>query len=57
MLLKLWKDHAPAGLVPVEGVGGAGSNEKQPDPLVPGSAVSAVLLRGDLNIAATCTVT
>jgi hypothetical protein len=55
--LKLWKEHAPAGLVPVEGVGGADSNEKQPDPLVPGSAVSAVLLRGDLNIAATCTVT
>ena len=55
--LKLWKEHAPAGLVPVEGVGGADSNQKQPDPLVPGSAVSAVLLRGDLNIAATCTVT
>ena len=55
--LKLWKDHAPAGLVPVEGVGGSASNEKQPDPLMPGSAVSAVLLRGDLNIAATCTVT
>ncbi|HKO10640.1 MAG TPA: hypothetical protein VJV22_01635, partial [Acidobacteriaceae bacterium] len=31
--------------------------ERQPDPLVPGSAVSAVLVRGDLNIAATCTVT
>jgi len=55
--LQLWKEHAPAGLVPVEGVGGSASSEKQPDPLMPGSAVSAVLLRGDLNIAATCTVT
>ncbi len=55
--LKLWKDHAPAGLLPVEGVGGSESNEKQPDALEPGSAVSAVLVRGDLDIAATCTVT
>jgi len=55
--LKLWKEHAPAGLVPVEGVGGSASHEVQPDPLMPGSAVSAVLVRGDLNIAATCTVT
>ncbi|HWB96306.1 MAG TPA: hypothetical protein VG672_06375, partial [Bryobacteraceae bacterium] len=55
--LQLWKEHAPAGLAPVEGVGGSASSEKQPDPLMPGSAVSAVLLRGDLNIAATCTVT
>jgi hypothetical protein len=38
------------------GVGSA-SDTKQPDPLVPGSAVSAVLVRGDMDIAATCTVT
>jgi hypothetical protein len=55
--LQLWKAHAPAGLMPVAGVGGSASEEKQPDPLVPGSAVSAVLVRGDLDIAATCTVT
>jgi len=55
--LQMWKDHAPAGLVSVAGVGGSESNEKQSDPLVPGSAVSAVLVRGDLDIAATCTVT
>ncbi|MGC2635752.1 MAG: SpoIVB peptidase S55 [Acidobacteriaceae bacterium] len=55
--LAFWKEHAPAGLVPVEGIGGSESDEKQPDPLVPGSAVSAVLIRGDLDIAATCTVT
>jgi hypothetical protein len=55
--LALWREHAPAGLMPVEGIGGSESDEKQPDPLVPGSAVSAVLVRGDLDIAATCTVT
>ena len=55
--LRLWKEHVPLGLVPVEGVGGSESSEKQPDPMVPGSAVSAVLVRGDLDIAATCTVT
>jgi hypothetical protein len=55
--LSLWKEHAPAGLMPVEGIGGSESDEKQPDPLAPGSAVSAVLVRGDLDIAATCTVT
>jgi len=55
--LQLWKEHAPAGLMPVEGIGGSESDERQPGPLVPGSAVSAVLVRGDLDIAATCTVT
>jgi hypothetical protein len=55
--LQFWRDHAPAGLEPVAGVGGSASDEKQPDPLVPGSAVSAVLVRGDLDISATCTVT
>jgi SpoIVB peptidase S55 len=47
---------AKAGIVPVMGAGSV-TNEKQPEPLVPGSAVSAILVRGDLNIAATCTVT
>jgi len=47
---------AQAGIVPVIGTGSM-SNDKQPEPLVPGSAVSAVLVRGDMNIAATCTVT
>jgi hypothetical protein len=41
----------------VAGVGGSSSDEKQPEPIVPGSAVSALLMRGDLQIAATCTVT
>ncbi len=47
---------AAAGVVPVMGAGSV-SNLKQPEPLEPGSAVSALLVRGDLNIAATCTVT
>src|SRR5579872_2150595 len=47
---------AAAGIVPVMGAGSV-SNDKQPEPLVPGSAVSAILVRGDMDIAATCTVT
>ncbi len=50
------KDFASAGVVPVMGAGSV-SNEKQPEPLQPGSAVSAILVRGDMNIAGTCTVT
>jgi len=47
---------ASAGIVPVMGAGSV-SEEKQPEPLEAGSAVSAILVRGDLDIAATCTVT
>jgi len=47
---------AAAGVVPVMGVGSV-SDAKQPEPLEPGSAVSAILVRGDMNIAGTCTVT
>ena len=47
---------AAAGIIPVMGAGSVG-NEKQPEPLEPGSAVSAILVRGDMDIAATCTVT
>lgn len=47
---------AGAGIVPVMGTGSV-SNVKQPEPLEPGSAVSAILARGDMDIAATCTVT
>jgi hypothetical protein len=45
-----------AGIVPVMGAG-AVSDEKQPEPIEAGSAVSAILVRGDMNIEATCTVT
>ena len=55
--IKIFADKfAAAGITPVMGVGGA-SGEKQPEPVVPGSAVSAVLVRGDMDAAATCTVT
>ena len=44
------------GLTPVAGLGGSDAGAKQPEPLIPGSAVSAILVRGDLSIAGTCTV-
>jgi len=47
---------AAAGIVAVMGAGSV-SEEKQPEPLEAGSAVSAILVRGDIDIAATCTVT
>jgi hypothetical protein len=47
---------ARAGIVPVLGAGSV-SDVKQPEPLEPGSAISAVLVRGDMDIAATCSVT
>jgi SpoIVB peptidase S55 len=45
------------GLTPVAGLGGADAKTAQPEPLVPGSAVSAVLVQGDLSLSGTCTVT
>jgi hypothetical protein len=45
-----------AGIVPVMGAGSV-SGDKQPEPIEPGSAVSAILVRGDMDIEATCTVT
>jgi hypothetical protein len=62
----LWKDHAPAlGLTPVAGIGGVAggtglsgmASVADQHSIEPGSAVSAVLVQGDLEIAATCTVT
>jgi hypothetical protein len=47
---------ASAGIMPVMGAGSV-SGDKQPEPLERGSAVSAILVRGDMDIAATCTVT
>ena len=49
-------NFAAAGITPVMGVGSA-SKAKQPEPLLPGSAVSAIMVRGDMDVAATCTVT
>jgi hypothetical protein len=47
---------ASAGIVPVMGAGSV-SNDKQPEPIEAGSAISAVLVRGDMSIEATCSVT
>ncbi len=47
---------ASAGITPVMGVGSV-TDKAQPEPLEPGSAVSAVLVRGDMDMTATCTVT
>jgi hypothetical protein len=56
--VKMWQENfAGTGLVSVAGVGGGASTQSQPEPIVPGSAVSALLVRGDLQIAATCTTT
>ncbi len=57
-----WKEHAPGlGLTPVAGIGGGSSTSEMkpvtPGSVLPGSAVSAILIRGDLEISATCTVT
>ncbi len=45
------------GLMPVAGLGGSDANAVQPEPLVPGSSVSMVLIEGDLSMSGTCTVT
>ena len=49
-------EFASVGIVPVMGAGSV-TEAAQPEPLEPGSAVSAILVRGDLDIAATCSVT
>ena len=55
-LQRYGSQFAAVGIVPVMGIGSA-SDRKQPEPIEAGSAVSAVLVRGDMDIAATCTVT
>jgi SpoIVB peptidase S55 len=60
--VRFFQEHVSVmGLMPVAGLGGSSSDDGHIDssssPLLPGSAVSALLVRGDLEIAATCTVT
>jgi hypothetical protein len=59
--VKFFQEHVSVmGLMPVAGLGGSAPDGVHPEPgppLLPGSAVSALLVRGDLEIAATCTVT
>ena len=47
---------AAAGVMPVMGAGSS-SSASQPEPIEPGSSVGIVLVRGDMDISATCTVT
>ena len=44
------------GVMPVMGAGSS-STAAQPEPIEPGSSVGIVLVRGDMDISATCTVT
>jgi len=68
--VRLWQQRmAGTGLEMVAAGGGSGSSKMEPDgaigvistsamaSVVPGSAVSAQLVRGDLEVSATCTVT
>jgi hypothetical protein len=61
--LAFWKAHTTGlGMTAVSGIGGgtsgpAGMVPVTPGSVLPGMAVSAELIRGDLEIAATCTVT
>jgi hypothetical protein len=57
--IKFFQDHVSImGLTPMAGLGGSSADgQGDNSPLLPGSAVSALLVRGDLEIAATCTVT
>ncbi len=59
--LALWKQHAPPlGMEAVAGLGGSSqspADAAKAPALEPGSAVSALLVSGDMEIAATCTVT
>lgn len=45
------------GFIPVSGLGGSTPNIPDSTPVVPGSAISAIIVSGDFNMAATCTVT
>ncbi len=56
--IDLFQKHLPSnGLIPVSGLGGASPNEVDAAPVVPGSAISAIIVSGDFNMAASCTVT
>lgn len=56
--IDLFEQRLPSpGLTPVSGLGGASPKKIDPAPIVPGSAISAIIVSGDFNMAATCTVT
>ncbi|MHB8302175.1 MAG: SpoIVB peptidase S55 domain-containing protein [Acidobacteriaceae bacterium] len=56
--IDLFRQRFPSlGLTPVSGLGSASPEQHDPAPVVPGSAISAIIVSGDFNMAATCTVT
>lgn len=56
--INLFEHHfAHFGFAPVSGLGGATPNVRDSAPVIPGSAISAIIVSGDFNMAATCTVT
>jgi hypothetical protein len=56
--IRLWKERmAGTGLDAVAAGGQGGSSDADFGPVEPGSAVSLQLMRGDMEMAATCTVT
>ncbi len=64
--VRFFQEHvAASGLLPIAGLGGGSADSAHPvltaasaaPSLLPGSAVSALMVRGDLEVAATCTVT
>lgn len=64
--IKLWQDKMAGTSLAMVAAGGMGSGASVPDPSIsstaaatlrPGSAISAQLVRGDMEMAATCTIT
>jgi hypothetical protein len=56
--IDLFRQRFPSSdLMPVSGLGSASPDVPDAAPVVPGSAISAVIVSGDFNMAATCTVT
>ncbi|HTY83214.1 MAG TPA: hypothetical protein VMB19_03300, partial [Silvibacterium sp.] len=62
--IRFWQQHTAGTSLETVAVGGMGGSSTPdptvvapPSPLVPGSAVSMQLVRGDVEISATCTVT
>ena len=56
--IDLFRQRFPSSdLMPVSGLGSASPEVPDPAPVVPGSAISAIIVSGDFNMAATCTVT
>jgi hypothetical protein len=58
--VKLWQERMKGTgleMVSAGGMGASSGGASEPERIVPGAAVSAELVRGDVEIAATCTVT